>query len=182
MGQHRLLGICGALRRGSTNRKLLLEAARMYGDAEFAVADLRLPLYDGDLETSAGIPTQVQTLADQIANSDAVLIASPEYNKALTGVLKNALDWVSRVDGNPWLGKPVAIMSANAGRTGGEAGQFSLRLAMVSFNARLLQGPQVMIANSGKEFDADDRLQNERSLATLEKLVQALHNAVDDAG
>ena len=92
-------------------------------------------------------------------------------------MLKNALDWVSRVEGNPWLDKPVAIMSSAAGRTGGEAAQFSLRLAMVSFRAQLLQGPQVMIAGGLKEFDDAGRLTNERYVATLGQLMANLRTA-----
>ncbi|MEJ2036038.1 MAG: NAD(P)H-dependent oxidoreductase, partial [Maritimibacter sp.] len=106
MSNFTLLGISGALRQGSTNRLLLREAVRAFGAASLVEADLRLPLYDGDLEEASGIPTPVQRLADQIAAADAVLISTPEYNKNISGVLKNALDWVSRVKGNPWNGKP----------------------------------------------------------------------------
>lgn len=144
MTQHKLLGISGALRRASTNRKLLREAVRLYGDADFAEADIRLPLYDGDLEQEHGIPGAVQRLADQISSADGVIIASPEYNKLVPGGLKNALDWVSRVNGNPWLDKPVAIMSANAGRSGGETGQYTLRHALTPFRPRIVTGPLVI--------------------------------------
>jgi chromate reductase len=75
MSSGRLLGICGSLRKGSYNRKLMLEAARLFDPAEFVDADLRLPLYDGDLEDAEGIPATVQMLADQIASADAVVIA-----------------------------------------------------------------------------------------------------------
>ena len=111
-----LLTICGALRAGSTNRLLLAEAARVFGMAQVIEADLRLPLYDNDLEDASGIPDDVQMLADQIRGADAVVISTPEYNKSLSGVLKNALDWVSRVPGAVWRDKPVAIVSAADGR------------------------------------------------------------------
>ena len=97
MGEHHLLGLCGALRAGSTNRKLLHEAMRLYAPDSFTEADLRLPLYDGDLEDAVGVPPGVQLLADQIKAADAIVIATPEYNAALSGVLKNALDWAGRV-------------------------------------------------------------------------------------
>ena len=113
-----LLGIPGALRAASTNRLLLAEARRAFGAATQTEADLRLPLYDGDLEDAHGIPPEVQRLADQIAAADAIVIATPEYNKSLPGVLKNALDWVSRTKGGPWRDKPVAIISAADGRGG----------------------------------------------------------------
>jgi chromate reductase len=169
-----LLGICGALRTGSTNRMLLGEAFRLFGQAEVTLADLRLPLYDGDLEDQGGIPASVGRLASQIAESDAVVISTPEYNKAPPGVLKNALDWVSRVDGNPWQDKPVAILSAAAGRAGGEASQFALRLQLNPFRPRVLAGPAVMLASSRSAFDADNRLKEERMVKTLRDLMAGL--------
>jgi chromate reductase len=107
----------------------------------------------------------VQILADQIAVADAVIVVGPEYNKALSGVLKNALDWVSRTQGNPWRDKPVAILSATAGRSGGERTQNSMRLCMMPFRARVLPGPEVLIGGASKEFDEDGRLTNERNIA-----------------
>lgn len=174
-----LLGICGSLRAGSVNRKLMREAARLLGDAQFTDANLRLPLYDGDAETQDGIPVEVQMLADQITAADAVLIATPEYNQALSGVLKNALDWVSRVDGNPWRGKPVALMSAAAGRAGGARAQYSLRLCMVPFRAEIMAGPEILIAGAAKEFDAEGRLTNERYLKSLQELMDALRTRAE---
>jgi chromate reductase len=169
-----LLGIPGALRQGSTNRLLLAEARRAFGEAIHTEADLRLPLYDGDLEDSKGIPPEVQTLADQIARADAVVIATPEYNKAPPGVLKNALDWVSRTKGGPWRDKPVAIISAAGGRAGGERSQFALRLMLTPFRPRLLTGPEVLVADSGNAFDADGRLIDPRYQKALSDLMQAL--------
>lgn len=176
---HRLLGISGALRAGSTNRKLLAEALRLYGPAETQVADLRLPLYDGDLEDAEGIPAEVQRLADQISEADAVVIASPEYNKCIPGVLKNALDWISRTKGGPWNGKPVALISANAGRTGGETGQFTIRHAMTPFRPRFVLGPQVMVADSGNAFDDAGHLVSERYTKGLIGLMEQLRAEVE---
>ena len=174
MSSGRLLGICGSLRAGSFNRKLMLEAKRLFDPAEFTDANLRLPLYDGDLETEHGIPPEVQDLADAIAEADAVIIAGPEYNKGLSGVLKNALDWVSRTKGGPWRGKPVAILSATGGRAGGERTQFSLRLCLVPFRPRVLSGPEVLVGQCSGQFDADGRLTNEINLAALEELMAEL--------
>jgi chromate reductase, NAD(P)H dehydrogenase (quinone) len=169
-----LLGISGALRRASTNRLLLAEARRLFGPARMTEADLRLPLYDGDLETESGIPPAVQHLADQIREADAVVIATPEYNKAIPGVLKNALDWVSRTKGGPWRDKPVAIVSAAAGRAGGERSQFSLRLAMTPFRAHVLPGPEVMVADSASAFDEAGRLRSEATVKLLAELMALL--------
>ena len=169
-----LLGICGALRAASTNRLLLAECRRAFGDAIHTEANLRLPLYDGDLEETDGIPPEVQTLADQIAAADAIVICTPEYNKALPGVLKNALDWVSRTKGAPWQDKPVAILSAAAGRAGGERSQYSLRLCLTPFRPRLITGPEVLVANSGAAFDDQGHLTDPRTLKTLTELMTLL--------
>lgn len=174
MAAHTLLGISGSLRAGSYNRKLIREAARLFDPAELIEADLRLPLYDGDLEDAQGIPAEVQRLADQIAAADAVVISGPEYNKSISGVLKNALDWVSRTEGTPWRDKPVAIMSATGGRAGGERTQFALRLCLVPFRPRVLPGPEVLVGLAKNQFDEAGRLTNERYQRTLAALMEAL--------
>ncbi len=178
MTAHSLLLISGSLRREATNRKLMHEAARLYGEAEVTVADLRLPLYDGDLEQEQGIPPEVQRLAGQVKAADAVIISSPEYNKMITGVLKNALDWVSRVEGHPWRDKPVAVMSANAGRAGGETGQYTVRHALTPFRPRLVIGPAVMVADARNEFGDGTRLKTERYVMALTGLMEALRREV----
>ena len=181
MTGEKILTIAGALRAGSTNRMLIAEARRLYGPAEYSEADLRLPLYDGDLEEAGGIPPGVQRLADQIAAADAVVIACPEYNKAPPGVVKNALDWVSRVKGNPWKGKPVAIISAAGGRGGGDRSQFALRLMLTPFQPRLLTGPEVLVADSSNAFDQDGRLKDARYQKTLDDLMAQLRREAERA-
>lgn len=170
-----LLGLSGSLRRESTNTKLMRAAAALYGAENFVEGNLDLPLYNGDVE-ARGIPDTVQALAAQIAGAEAVIIATPEYNKALSGVLKNALDWVSRTDGAPWRDKPVAIMSAAAGRAGGERSQYSLRLCLNPFRPHVLPGPEVTIADSRNAFDEDGALINERSVKGLNELMTALRD------
>lgn len=169
-----LVGLCGSLRQASTNRLLMHEAARRFDAAPFVEGDLRLPLYDGDVESGDGIPTAVQTLADQIASADAIIVVTPEYNKGISGVLKNALDWVSRTKGAPWAGKPVAILSAAAGRAGGERAQSMARLCLSPFRPRLLTGPEVMIAQTAQQWDDEGKLTNEISAAALDTLMGAL--------
>lgn len=168
----KLLGLSGSLRQASLNTALVHTAAAAFDADTFEMGDLNLPLYSGDVEAK-GIPTPVQTLADQIANADAVVIATPEYNKALSGVLKNALDWVSRTDGKPWADKPVAIMSATAGRTGGERAQSSLRLCLQPFAPRLIQGPEVLVAAAHNAFEGGTLI-DEVSLAKVSVLMDVL--------
>jgi len=174
MLEFNLLGISGSLRKDSLNSKLIREAARLGGSNNFVEADLNLPLYDGDLEDRSGIPASVQLLADQIKASNAVVISTPEYNKGISGVLKNALDWISRTEGTPWANKPVALMSATAGRAGGERAQSNLRLCMMPFRTRLLQGPEVLVGAAGGQFDEENQLNNEHYVKVLTKLMDAL--------
>lgn len=173
MAQLKLLGLCGSLRRESTNRLLMLEAARRFGDADFVEGDLRMPLYDGDVERM-GIPAEVQRLSDQIAAADAVIVASPEYNKGISGVLKNALDWVSRTKGTPWAEKPVALMSAAAGRAGGERSQNMTRLCLVPFRPIIVPGPEVLVGQTASQWDDNGHLTNERNAQALDGLMQVL--------
>ena len=168
-----LLLICGSLRRDSFNRKLATQAAVLF-DGTTVWANTELPLYNGDVEDTNGIPAAVGMLADQIEQADAVVIATPEYNQSFSGVLKNALDWVSRVDGNPWADKPVAIMSAAAGRAGGARAQYALRLALNPFQPRLLTGPEVLIANPQAEFEAQALLKDGLYRDTLIQLMNRL--------
>lgn len=181
MSDPTILGIAGALRKGSTNRLLLAQAIRSFGPATALNADLNLPLYDGDLESAEGIPAGVQALYDQIKSADAVVISTPEYNKAPPGVLKNALDWVSRVKGNVWADKPVAIVSAAAGRGGGDRAQFALRLMMTPFQPHLLTGPEVLVAESSNAFDENGVLKDARYQKALDELMQKLRRAAVQA-
>lgn len=174
MSELKLVGLCGSLRKESWNRKLMHAAKEAFGPAEFAEGNLRLPLFDEDLEAQ-GIPAEVTGLKELIANADAVVIACPEYNKAPPGVLKNALDWLSR-GGAPWKGKPVAIVSAAAGRAGGERTQFALRLMMVPFRPYLLQGPEMLLSSPSKAFDDQGNLTDEMAMKLLKELMQGLRS------
>ncbi|MEP6019498.1 MAG: NADPH-dependent FMN reductase [Paracoccaceae bacterium] len=173
-----LLGISGSLRSEATNRKLVREAARLFGDCTYVEADVNVPLYDGDDEHANGVPAAVHLLADQIRAADAVLISTPEYNKGPSGVLKNALDWVSRTDTNPWEDKPVAVMSAAAGRAGGERAQMILRGYMIPFRAHVLAGPEIHLASCGTAFDENGQLKSEHYLRDLGTLMEVLRKAI----
>ena len=169
-----LLGLSGSLRQDATNTKLVAEAARLFGPAQFSMGDLNLPLYDGDVEDESGVPDAVDQLALAIKAADAVIISTPEYNKGLSGVVKNALDWISRTKHRPWHDKPVAVMSAAAGRAGGERGQAMLRQCLVAFQPRLITGPEMHLGDSSNEFDENGRLTSERYTDTLQQLMDKL--------
>jgi len=171
---HSLIGLSGSLRAGSFNTMLIKEAARVFDPAEFTLGDIRFPLYDGDLEQESGVPAEVAALHAQIVAADAVIISTPEYNKNLSGALKNALDWLSRIKPQPFDGKPVAILSASAGRAGGERAQYSLRHCMTPFNPRIMQGPEVFIAAAHAAFDDQGQLKDEMAVELLTKQMGAL--------
>ncbi|MFK7881022.1 NADPH-dependent FMN reductase [Roseobacter sp.] len=179
MAKYSLLGLSGSLRKDSANTKLLIEAARLFDAHDFRLANLNLPLYDGDLESREGIPEAVQSLADSISSADAVLISTPEYNKAPSGVLKNALDWISRTKSKPWSDKPLAVMSASAGRSGGERSQMVLRGFMVTFRPAILQGPEIHLADCNNQFDENGRLIGEIYIRELTALMQRLHLEIE---
>lgn len=173
----KLLGISGSLRAGSYNSMLVREAARVFAPDEFTFADLRLPLYDGDLEAQ-GMPDEVTLLCQQIAAADAIVISTPEYNKNPSGVLKNALDWVSRVRPVPLVGKPVAVVSAAAGAAGGQRATAALWLMLIPFKVRLVAEVEVAVGNAHGQFDGDGGLTNEALCAVLEKQMSALRAAI----
>lgn len=167
-----LLGLSGSLRDDSVNTRLLREIGRHWGD-DFDMADIRFPLFDADLQDRAGIPPEVQAVADAIDRAEAVAISTPEYNQSLSGVLKNALDWISRVQGKPWNDKPVAIMSAASGRSGGARAGYALRLAMTPFRPRML-GREIMLADARNQFDENGRLISERYENQVAEMAAAL--------
>lgn len=173
----RLLGISGALRKGSTNTMLVKEAARLFAPDHFEMADLRLPLYDADLEAE-GIPEAVTRLCEQIRAADAIVISTPEYNKAPPGVLKNALDWISRVRPLVTEDKPVAPVSAAAGMAGGQRSTSALYLMLVPFKVRFVFHPEVAVGNSSKKFDENGRLTDEAALKFLGQKMEALRAAI----
>ena len=161
MANPKLLLISGSLRKGSYNRMLLAEAAEAFGPAEISEGSLDLPLYNGDLEEAEGVPEAVKHLAQQIKEADAVVIGAPEYNKGITGVLKNGLDWISRVPGAAFKDKPVVVVSASAGRTGGETGHFNTIGILHQLQVNVVHGPLILVAAAQNEFDADGNLTND---------------------
>lgn len=177
MANPKLLTISGSLRKGSYNRQLLAVAVGAFGPADVTEADLNLPLYDGDLEEAEGVPDSVTKLAEQVKAADAILIASPEYNKGIPGVLKNAFDWVSRVPGGAFKGKPCVVMSAAAGRSGGECANYMVVSCLLALQPRLLPGPMVLVAGAHNEFDENGALSNQLYLDAIKDRMTALREA-----
>jgi chromate reductase len=172
----RLLGIAGSFREGSYNRGLLRAAAELApGGVELVEFDLRgLPFYDGDLE-AAGDPESVTELKEAIRAADALVIATPEYNRGLPGVLKNAIDWASRPAlASPLAGKPVAIMGATTGFAGTARAQQQLRDALEFPGAVVLQQPEVLVSEAYLRFDEHGELVDEETRAEIRELLAVL--------
>ncbi|HEY9037659.1 MAG TPA: NADPH-dependent FMN reductase [Roseovarius sp.] len=155
-----LLTMSGSLRKGSYNRMLIAEAVRAFGDAEVIEGDLNLPLYDGDVENE-GRPPAVQTLMDQVVRADAMVIGAPEYNKGISGVLKNAIDWLSRANPPVLKDKVAVILSAAGGRTGGETAHFMTHSILTQLQVNVVHGPLILVAAAQNEFDDDGTLNND---------------------
>ncbi|MGF1500332.1 MAG: NADPH-dependent FMN reductase [Paracoccaceae bacterium] len=172
----RLLGISGSLRRESHNTKLVREAARLFGPDEFVLGDLSLPLFNEDVEAE-GMPAPVQALIDEVWAADAIVISTPEYNKAPSGVFKNALDWLSRPRPAPMVDKPVAVVSATAGIAGGERAKSAAYLMLVPFMVKLVTAPEVNLGQAGDRFDAEGQLTDEGKLKALGALMANLKAA-----
>jgi chromate reductase, NAD(P)H dehydrogenase (quinone) len=174
-GSVRILGIPGSLRKASFNRAALRAAGELLPpDASLEIFDLEgIPPFSEDDERS--LPPRVAELKARIREADAILIATPEYNYSVPGVLKNAIDWASRPYGdNAWEGKPVAIMGASVGATGTARAQYHLRQTFVFLNMHPLNRPEVMISNAAQRFDADGRLVDPTSRNRVERLLAEL--------
>jgi chromate reductase, NAD(P)H dehydrogenase (quinone) len=171
-----LLGIAGSLREGSYNRGLLRAARELAPEGvELAEHDLRgLPFYDGDLE-AAGDPTPVRELKDAIRRADALVIATPEYNRGLPGGLKNAIDWASRPAlASPLARKRVAIMGASTGLGGTARAQQQLRDALGFPGAIVLDEPKVLVPEAYLRFDERGELVDDEIRDRIAALVSAL--------
>lgn len=175
MADLKFLGISGSLRAGSYNTAALRAAGELLpSGVTLELADIRgIPLYDDDLR-AAGMPPAVTALQGQVAAADAVLIATPEYNYSVSGVLKNAIDWISRTTPQPFARKPVGIIGAAAGALGTGRAQYDLRKIFVFLDAHVMNKPEVMIAAAHTKFDAGGRLTDEATRGFLQAMLQGL--------
>jgi chromate reductase len=170
-----ILGISGSLRKGSYNTALLRAAAEMLPEAvTLSIADLSpIPLYNQDLMTDR-FPEPVEELRGRIAQADALLFATPEYNYSLPAVLKNAVDWASRPPSQPLAGKPAAIMGASPGMLGTARSQMHLRQVFVFVDVHPINKPEVLVARAHEKFDADGKLTDEATRKHVRQLLESL--------
>ncbi|MCK6516524.1 NAD(P)H-dependent oxidoreductase [Myxococcota bacterium] len=170
-----VLGLSGSLRQGSYNTLALRAVQRLAPEGvTLQIAELAdIPMYNDDL-AKLGMPAAVARLKDQIAHADAVLIATPEYNYSVPGVLKNAIDWVSRPPEPPLNGKPVAILGASLGMLGTVRAQVHLRQILVFLNTFTLNKPEVFIGAAHTKFNAEGELADEMTKKMLHDQLVAL--------
>ena len=158
MAELKVLVICGSLRKGSYNAALAraLPALAPEGMKLIAAPTIgSFPLYNADIQDASGFPAPVEELAAAIRAADAVLFVTPEYNWSMPGVLKNAIDWLSRMKDQPFKEKPVAIQSASQGPLGGARMQYHWRMSMTFLAAFIFGTPEVFVGLAQTKFDKD---------------------------
>jgi chromate reductase, NAD(P)H dehydrogenase (quinone) len=173
----RIVGLSGSLRRGSFNTSLLRAAAEVVPAG--VTLDQRtihgIPLYDADIENGPGIPEAVQTLKDDIASSDGLLLVTPEYNNSIPGVFKNAIDWLSRPDADiarVFRGRPVAIIGASPGRFGTTLSQSAWLPVIRTLGMRPWFDERLLVFEARKMFDESGRLSDVHTRERLAKFVE----------
>lgn len=172
-----ILGLSGSLRAGSFNTALLRTAARlMPAGATLELATLHgIPLYDGDVEARDGIPPAVQALKDRIVACDALLLATPEYNNGMPGVLKNGIDWLSRPPADiarVFGGRPVALLGASPGAFGTILAQNHWLPVLRTLGTRTWSGSRLLVSRAGQVFNEAGEMVDEKVKAQLQQFLQ----------
>ena len=175
--QIKILAISGSLRKGSFNTALINHAIRLAPQhiiiERFDISSI--PLYNEDIRTEQGEPGIVAEFKQKILEADALLIASPEYNYSIAGVMKNAIDWASRpIDTSPFDGKPVAFMSAGGG-LGAARAQYHLRQVAVYLNMHPVNKPEVMVPRAYEKIDKEGNLLEKSIEEKIINLLNALY-------
>lgn len=177
----RVLGFAGSLRAGSYNRALLDAARELAPDGmridTFDLAEI--PHYNADLDQDGKRPEAVERFKEAVAEADALLIATPEYNYGIPGVLKNAIDWASRPSfRSPLARKPVAGMGAAPGMIGTARGQEHLKLLFLATLSLVMPHPGVVVNRAADKFDDEGRLTDEKTRQFLQDFLEAFRDFV----
>jgi chromate reductase, NAD(P)H dehydrogenase (quinone) len=176
VAEYHVIAFAGSLRRNSFNRALVGAAQELApeGLTVEAIEIGGLPFYNADVEL-VGDPPEVIAFKSALQPADGLLIATPEYNSGIPGVLGNALDWASRLPGrSPLVGKPVAVMGASPGQIGTARAQLYLRQILNHVHARILPPPELLVAQAHQRFDADLRLTHEPTRLVLRQMLGRL--------
>lgn len=169
----RVLGLSGSLRAGSYNTALLRAARALHPQTLHIGSIADIPLYNADVE-SAGFPPSVLALQRQVAAADGVLLASPEYNNSVPGVLKNAIDWLSRPSGdmnNVFRDKPVAVIGASPGRLGTVSAQTAWLPVWRTLGACHWSGGRLLVSGANKLFSQNQELTDPETHKRLDKFI-----------
>ena len=184
MSAVKILVIPGSLRSGSLNAKLAAVAAHalVQEGAEItriSLSDFPLPIYDGDLQAKSGVPKHAVNLKRMMAAHHGVLIVTPEYNSSVPPLIKNTIDWITRVQdrhevrGQVFREKPFAIAAASEGRLGGTRALAALRLILSACRATVVPN-QLALSFADQAYDDMDRLKVEADIEALRALVRQL--------
>jgi chromate reductase len=165
-----VLAICGSLRKGSYNAMVAntLPELAPAGMKIIRSPTLVMPLYNADVQAE-GFPAPATALADAIRAADGVIFVTPEYNYSIPGVLKNAIDWVSRMPNQPFAGKPVAIQSATQGPLGGPRMQYHLRQCLIFLDAFTFGRPEIFIGMAQTKVDPEKGVLKDEPTRTIIK-------------
>jgi chromate reductase len=178
-------GISGSLRKDSYNTKLLRNLKELMppGTRLDILSIQDIPLYNGDddLPIAKKRPRAVETFRDKLAQAQALVIVSPEYNYSIPGVLKNALDWASRGEDSPLLRKPVALMGATPGMWGTSRMQLSFHAIFQYLDMKPVYKPEILIARAKEKFDAHGFLTDEKAKEFIKEKLEALRQLVSQA-
>lgn len=180
----KIIAMAGSARRDSVNRKLIHAAVEIAAEAGITLELLELegfplPLYDGDLEESAGLPENAKRLKALFTQADGLLIAAPEYNSSITPLLKNVIDWVSRAESadepalSAYLGKTAALLSASPSALGGLRGLFHLREILQNIGVTVVP-KQFALGSAYDKFDAAAGLTDEKARGQVRQVISAL--------
>src|SRR6478672_3589399 len=181
-----VVSLCGSLRKGSFNR-IVMNALPGLAPAGLSIKEAPsfadFPLYNADIQNSTGFPAAVTALAEAIRAADGVIFCTPEYNFSIPGGLKNALDWVSRLQNQPFAGKPMAIQSASPGPLGGARVQYDLRKTMVFLDALTLNKPEIFVGSCAAKIDEKTgELKDETTRALVKQQLEAFGKFVERHG
>lgn len=174
MEKFKVIGLSGSLRKESYNTMILKYIKEKFNeDIDLEIVDISdIPFFSEDIENNE--IESVRILKEKIATANAVIIASPEYNYSIPGVLKNTIDFLSRGEMKPLSNKRVGIVSASIGAFGGARMQYDLRKVLLCLNADVIRKPEVFLANAANQFDDAGKIINEKTIDLLATFISRL--------
>jgi chromate reductase, NAD(P)H dehydrogenase (quinone) len=176
----KIVAVSGSLRKDSYNTALIKAALELKpDDMDIEVLDISgIPMFNDD-DRLKNIPESVKIISEIISSADGLLIATPEYNYSIPGILKNAIDWVSKMSTQPLNEKPTAIMGASPGALGTVRAQMHLRQIALAVNMHVLNKPEVYVTFANEKFDSKGKLIHEPTREIIKKLLGALGDRIN---